>query len=458
MISNTKPRVAFVPLARSTFDTALAREMTDRARISLENAGYSLIGPAASVSSLDEATAVSKSLAGEPFDLLVLFQATFTDSTMTVHLVRESRAPVLLWALPEACTGGRLRLNSLCGINLAGHALRREGHDYEYVYAEPEDPAALTQIDRLARAGSVRRLLQEARIGRVGQHPEGFDSCRFNPDELKSRFGVEVIQIELEEVFERARRVDPKEVDRLLEELAQRLDGLNQLDPTALHGTLGSYVALKQIAGERRLHGMAVRCWPQFFTDLGCAACGAMSMLSDEGIPCSCEADVNGTVTQLILQGLSGEPAFGSDVVSVDRERNAAILWHCGLAPLCMADPVVKARGTIHSNRLLPLLMEFPLKPGRVTLSRLSESGGRFRLVVGSGEMLRAPLSFSGTSGLLCFDQPVSEVLDTIMAEGLEHHVSITYGDVSPALLALAKMIGLEVVHLSASHPLPGKG
>ncbi len=171
-------------------------------------------------------------------------------------------------------------------------------------------------------------------------------------------------------------------------------------------------------------------------------------MLSDELTPCSCEADVNGTVTQLMLQWLSGEPAFGTDVVSFDLDEDEVVVWHCGLAPLSMADPAVRPRATIHSNRKLPLLMEFPLRPGRVTIARLSEATGSYRLVVGSGEMLRAPMSFSGTSGTLRFDRPAVKVLDTLLSEGLEHHVSLTYGDHVPALLALAKMLDLPVLHL----------
>ncbi len=193
---------------------------------------------------------------------------------------------------------------------------------------------------------------------------------------------------------------------------------------------------------------MAVRCWPEFFTDLGCAACGAMSMLSDEQIPCSCEADINGTITQLILQWLSGEPAFGSDLVEMDFEEDSAVLWHCGLAPLAMADPAVPARGGIHSNRQVPLVMEFPLKPGRITLARLSQASGELRLVVGRGEMLSAPPSFSGTSGVVRFERPVREVFDVILGEGLEHHLSLTYGDHVPALLALADLLKLPVLNL----------
>jgi L-fucose isomerase-like protein len=173
-----------------------------------------------------------------------------------------------------------------------------------------------------------------------------------------------------------------------------------------------------------------------------------MSMLSNEHTPCSCEVDVNGTITQLILQWLSGEPAFGSDLVSVDKDEDLLVLWHCGLAPLSMADPAAAPAGTIHNNRKLPLLMEFPLKPGRVTVARLSEATGSFRLVVGAGEMIQAPPSFSGTSGVLRFDRPAADVLDTILSEGLEHHLSITYGDHTPALLALAKMLNIPILRL----------
>ena len=47
-----------------------------------------------------------------------------------------------MWALPEAQVGGRLRINSFCGINLAAHGLRRAGIRYDYIYAAPDDLAA----------------------------------------------------------------------------------------------------------------------------------------------------------------------------------------------------------------------------------------------------------------------------------------------------------------------------
>jgi L-fucose isomerase-like protein len=392
-------------------------------------------------------------LVDAPLDLLIVLQATFADSSMVMHLAEGVDAPVLLWAVPEARTGGRLRLNSFCGINLAAHALKRAGRAYDYVYtpadeAPPSDPAALEKVRTLALAGRARRLLRQARIGRVGEHPPGLDTCAVDQEALAHKFGIEIVQVALEDVFRATRMTDPQEVEAIYQDLSIRLDGLPELDQAALRRTLGSYLALRQLAEREQLDGLAVRCWPEFFTELGCAACGAMSMLSDELTPCSCEADVNGTVTQLILQWLAGRPAFGTDLVAVDLEEDIAVVWHCGLAPLSMADPAVPPRGTIHSNRQLPLLMEFPLKPGRITVARLSEASGEPRLVVAGGEMQQAPMSFSGTSGVLRFDRPVAQVLDTLLSEGLEHHVSLTYGDHTRALLALARMLDLPVLTL----------
>lgn len=441
--------VGMISFARSTFDTDLAETLASDLRTKLIERGFIVRGPEGFVSDLDEATRAAGELADDPPDLLLIFQATFADSTMAVAVAQMVDAPLLLWAVPEERTGGRLRLNSLCGINLAAHGLTRKGLRYDYVHAPIADVNAMERLYTLAAAGRVRRLLRRSRIGRVGEHPEGFDSCTFDREALKSRFGTDIVQIELDEVFRLVRHTSPQEIENLMKEVEGTVDGLGELDQDGVRGTLATYLVLKGMAAKQNLDGLAVRCWPQFFTELGCAACGAMSMLSDESIPCSCEADINGTITQFILQSLSGEPAFGTDLVSVDETEDIAVLWHCGLAPLSMADPAKKPRGTIHSNRQMPLLMDFSLKPGKVTLARISDDGTGYRLVVGSGEMIQAPQSFSGTSGVIRFDRPVGEILDTIMKEGLEHHLSITYGDHVEGLCALAEMLDMPVLPLS---------
>lgn len=445
-----KPRVAFIPIARTTFDIAYAKELSDTARKHLTGLPITLEGQTELVTDLNSAQSIALSLTDNPPDLLLIFQATFADSTMISALIEKTDAPLLLWAVPEEHTGGRLRLNSFCGINLAAHAMTRTGHRYETIFTPPGDPKAQEKILTLAVAGRARNALRNTRLGRVGENPEGFETCLFDSDNIQQLFGLEVEQLELaRDVFPLAQKIDTSQVSDIQSQVSQKVTGIDELDPEATRGTLSVYAALGQIAEQKEINGFAVRCWPEFFTELGCAACGAMSMLSDEMIPCSCEADVNGTITQMILQSISGEPAFGTDIVSVDDERDAIVIWHCGLAPLSMADPQ-KPRGvTVHSNRKLPLLFEFTLKPGAVTIARLTESSGEYRLVIGRGETLSGPKSFSGTSGLLRFDRPAREVLDFILAEGLEHHIAITYGDHADVLAAYAQLMGIPILNLT---------
>ena len=441
-------RIGFVPIARPTFDTALAVEATAQARQLLRGKGWQLGGPEEMVMDATAARAAAAGLKDYPPDILLLFQATFADSTMSMALAEAVDAPLLLWALPESPSGGRLRLNSLCGINLGAFALKKAGRQFRYVYASPGDPAVLVQVESLARAGRALRTLREARVGVIGQHPDGFDPCHYDAGRLSRLLGVQVVPFELPAFFDRIRSQPAERVEAELASLSQTLPNLAELDQKAVRGTLSTLEALRDLSQAEGLGGVAVRCWPEFFTEMGCAACGAMSMMSDSGVPCSCEADVNGTITQIVLQAVSGKPAFGTDLVSANLEEDKVVVWHCGLAPLSMADPAVRPRGTVHSNRKLPLLMEFPLEPGRVTIARLSEASGGYRLVVGRGEMLQAPMSFTGTSGVLRFDRPAAEVLDVILTQGLEHHLSLTYGDYVPALLAVGEMLELPVLCL----------
>lgn len=443
------PRVAFLPIARGTFDIEYAEEVSDAAKKHLSQAEVMVEGQEALITDLGSAQMIGKSMAAKPPDLLLIFQATFADSTMVMALVEQIDAPILLWAVPEEHSGGRLRLNSLCGINLAAHALTRSGYQYETIFTPPDNSQAIKKVIALAKAGRARNILRNACMGRVGDNPDGFETCLLDPEKIVDVFGLEVVQFDLDkDIFPRARQVDAIRIDKIQEQLSEKVSGLEKLDPIATRGTLSVYAALEEIAAKENIDGFAIRCWPEFFTEMGCAACGAMSMMSDEMVPCSCEADVNGTITQLILQSISGTPAFGTDMVSLDSDRDALVVWHCGLAPLSMADPQKPREVTIHSNRQLPLLFDFSLKPGPVTIARLSEASGEYRLVIGRGEVLRGPKSFSGTSGLLKFDRPAREILEVILAEGLEHHISITYGDQTEALIAFAKLLKIPVLQL----------
>ncbi len=69
-------------------------------------------------------------------------------------------------------------------------------------------------------------------------------------------------------------------------------------------------------------------------------------------------------------------------------------------------------------------------------------------MVLGYGEMLRRPMAFTGTSGVVRFNRPAEEVLCNVMASGLEHHMALAYGDHRDTLRAVANDLGLPVLEL----------
>jgi len=463
-----------VALARPTFDVAFAESMKEQAFAALEQAGIATLGPrelAFDAAAAEQAVAAIKS-APEPVDLLLVLQVTFTDATMTVALARELAAPMAIWAVPEPRLGGRLRLNALCGLNLAVHALQKAGVAERWLYAAPDSPGLAERLRGLARPASLPPsraalpetvadpaagaaaeravgALREARIGLLGEHPAGFHTCDYDAAALARLGAVEVEPLQLEGLFERARAVSAERVAECHQRTAADTGDIDAVDAEQLDRSLRVYCALEDLAAERGAEGLAVRCWPEMFTDYGCAACGPMAMMNEAGVPAACEADVHGAWTQLLLREVAGTPPWMSDLVDIDFEDDTAVLWHCGSAPMSMRAADTPARATVHTNRKMPLLYEFTLKPGRITLARLSQARGELKLMLGGAEVLAAPMAFTGTSGTVRFDAPAAEVCERIMAEGLEHHYALAYGEHRPALRAAAASLGLPVLELT---------
>lgn len=460
-------RAGVVAVGRPTFDVAEARRVTAAAFDAIAATGWDVTGipePALDADGVAEATDALGAV-----DLLVVVQATFTDSTLPVGAAATvPGVPVLLWGIPEARTGQRLKLNSLCGINLAAFALARLGRDYRWLYRFPEDAAIAEALRRAAEpvtgpdaavatpsdadreaAARLADLLSSTRIGLVGTHPTGFEPCGFEISELDAVGSPAVEGVELDLLFETGRAAADDRIRDDVASFADRLDGLEDLDPAGVEATTRIHAGLADLISGRGWAGVATRCWPECFTEFGGAACAGQARLGDDRTPGTCEADVFGTLTAIVLQEAADAPVLVADLVDVDPDDGTAAFWHCGIAPLGMAHPDDRPEAQVHPNRGLPLLNQFRLKPGVVTIARLSRSRGRMRITVGRGEVLDRPRPYWGTSGVVRPEGSAADLLDVVMAEGLEHHYGLVHGDVVGQVVALADRLGLDVVALT---------
>ena len=452
--------IGILPIARSTFDVPFAEERLAAMLAVLEGTGCELTGSRRLLLEPDDAdTAMEEVLAADP-DLIVVLQVTFTDAGFIARLAGATDSPIAIWAPPEPRLGGRLRLNALCGLNLASHALGRLDHRFSYLYAEPEGArdaldeliagrrAVAPREGRRSEAEPTSDPLAPMRIARIGTHPEGFDTCRYDPDTLVRRAGVDVDELDLDTLFDAARALPEPDLAPVRTRVEAQLPNLDDLDAGEVDRSLRLAGALAALRADRGYDGFAIRCWPETFTQYGGAVCGPVSMMGEARAPCACEADVHGAATLVLLQRLSGEAVFLVDLVDLDAADDSGVVWHCGQAPVSMADPAAQMRGTVHTNRKQALLYEFPLKPGRVTFFRLSQAFNSPKVVIAGGEMLRRPLAFTGTSGVVRFDRPAQTILKDIMDSGMEHHLALAYGDHRGKLASLAASLDLPLVEL----------
>ncbi|OCJ21226.1 L-fucose/L-arabinose isomerase family protein [Serratia sp. 14-2641] len=444
-----KAKVGVLALGRTTFDVPYAQEMLAQAWQTLSGMDIELVGEPVLQFDAESALQILPALKQANLDLLLILQVTFTDASLTTEVVRDFPVPTAMWSFPEARTGGRLRLNSFCGVNLACHALSREAINVQTLHGQPDDSRVINELQQLAQAAAIVKRFKQAKVMVIGEHPLGFDACNYNQQQLTQHFGVEVTRQPVLEFIEEVKALPDSVADAPYARRAKDFPNLAEMDQTATRKTLKVYSALREKAQREGYTGIAVRCWPDFFTDYGCAACGALALMNEDKVPCGCEADMFGVLSSLMALWASGNAAFNTDLVDIDPQDNSVVFWHCGQAPIEMADRDGPVQATIHSNRKLPLLSEFALKPGRITLCRITQGEGKLRLMLAGGEMIKAPLAFSGTAGTARLDVDADTYRQRLIAAGMEHHTSLVYGEHRPLLRKVAGLLGLDVIELT---------
>ena len=214
-----------------------------------------------------------------------------------------------------------------------------------------------------------------------------------------------------------------------MKSLKKNLKNLKTLNQNEVEKSISLFHGLQKIQKKQNFDAFAIRCWPEMFTEYGCASCAPMAMMNENKVSSACEADVLGSLSCNILNQLNNKPSLLVDIVDLDIKDKTAVFWHCGLAPISMAEKN-KAKATVHSNRRKPLLYDFALKPGIITIFRVSKSENKLKFFLTRGEILKRKRSFSGTSGVVSLGKDTNKKIKNIFLSGLEHHLAFTYGNV----------------------------
>ena len=460
--------VTLIPLARPTFDLTVAQANFDSARALLREIGADLRGPESLIMTPDDVAATKI----ESTDYYILFMASFSDASPAVELLSNVKGPVLLWSVREPGEiGERLKLNSMCGANLAAHALIGAGQSVRHLHGNPSESSvksalqlllagtfpsdhAPTHVDReLGDEESVKRALERLsgrKIGAVGEAPAGFTPCIFDGQKLKSLFGLQVEQISMDEAFSRINKVPTQAAVNAHVSAIKAQPSLADVNEEQAVKVAGVEVALDEWRDEASLDALAIRCWPEFPTDLGACVCSALGRISDRGTVTTCERDVLGAVTMLVCEALGSDENYLVDIVDLKSDDGIIRLWHCGSAATKLAADPTHATQYIHCNRKLGVAGNFPLKTGPVTLVRIDrdvdpKNPSGLRMIVSRGESIPAPNHFQGNTATVRTEPDAATLVNGIVTRGYPHHLVISWVDVRPGLRRVAKQLGIPL-------------
>ncbi|HEX6923472.1 MAG TPA: hypothetical protein VF149_06570 [Bacillales bacterium] len=437
--------IVYLPIGRKTFDLEAGEKYRKESQSLLEAECERVFAPEGILTSVEEMKGFLDSVQENEIDVIVYQSVTFADAEFVVEAIEKLAQPVIVWSVREPDVGGRLRLNSLTGGNSTCHTLKVHRRSYRFVFGNPDEEALRDRLIQYLRTEKLMGKLSRLTIGVIGEHQPGFYFSGTDEEELQQVTGVKIHNVDLEKAFQECVELPEEEWLPAIERAEEQVVGLRRKDGTVeKFAQFTAYV--DQYIKQHGINALAVRCWPEFFNELGAAACSTLSQFTEEGIVSSCESDIHGSISMYMLQELGGSAPYLGDMVHLNEENNSVTFWHCGAAAYSLANPKTGAKAGVHPNRKLGFAMDFGLKAGEVTIARLSKVSEGYRMFVMKGKALDTPQQFSGTSVEVALENDATETLYQLMDDGLEPHYALVYADVADQLVDVGKRLGIETI------------
>ncbi|MCD6593895.1 hypothetical protein J7L00_07450, partial [Candidatus Bathyarchaeota archaeon] len=146
---------------------------------------------------------------------------------------------------------------------------------------------------------------------------------------IKDAFGIRVIRMTSDELNAYYEKTDEAEAEKIADKWIR--EALKVIEPTReeIVKSARMYLALKRAMQDSDADAVTIDCLNLYYGGkLPAYPCLALFQLNNEGSTGVCEADLNSTITQLMMRYLTGRPGYVSDPV-IDTTSNQIIYVHC---------------------------------------------------------------------------------------------------------------------------------
>ena len=438
----------------------------------------------------DSARAAGEYFNRENVDLILAHSATYytSASMLPVHQIC-SRPVVLLNLQPaaqmnyaETTTGEWLAQCVGCPVPEAVSAFERAGvklHVVNGLLGMPETPAisvadeatadrpeairAWREIEEWVRAAGVKRTMQYARFGFLGNNYSGMLDLYSDFTMLQAQLGLHVELLEMCDLDRHLALVTDAELEEKRREVERffAISGDSPSDPIARKPTEEQLEWSCRVAAaqERMVRAYKLDALSYYYHGsddnhyerVQSGFIVGHSLLTAKGIPCAGEGDIKTAVAMKICDTLGVGGSF-SEIVAMDYVHQTMLIGHDGPFHISISDgkPLLRGMGVYHGKRGSGVSVEANVRSGDVTTLGLTQLGnGKLRLIVSEGVAKKLPiLSIGNTQTHIDFGMPLDEYMDAWFLAAPTHHCALSVGHNARLFEKVAALMGLDCVRV----------
>ena len=245
-----------------------------------------------------------------------------------------------LWAVPDLENEGDVKLHSLVSVSHYLGIIKKILHEKKiktkwfYNYGDTDEFKNKFLIT--LRSLVADKKIKQSKIGLVGGISPGFDNMIVDNKKIKQNIGSTIEETTIKELISLAKSFDQSLIDGEIKKIKNAASSISVSDEESFNKVTRVYFALKKMRHENNWDSMAVQCWSQFQELYDIAPCMAYGWMgSEDGIAVSCEGDVQGSISMLLLNYISNTKKSSTllDLATFDKKANAVLMWHCGVSP-----------------------------------------------------------------------------------------------------------------------------
>jgi L-fucose isomerase-like protein len=392
-----------------------------------------------------------RELSSESFDVLILCLAGWIPSHAVISITDKFKdKPMILWGLCGDMKNGRLVTAApQAGTTALRKVFEDLGYKFRYIYNVVGHPVPLDKIESFILASAASRELVQGKVGMMGFRDMKLYNTLYEGLSLKSSIGVEVDFFEMLEMLRVSEGVTMEEINVILEKIRKEWEFIKPIEEEFLRQGISYYLAVKKIAAEKGFNAISLKDVDGMKKLLDFPPAMIFMLLCDEeGLCCIPENDTMGAVTQLIIKQITGQCAAYLEFYEFFEK--SVLLGVPDFVPAEVVDGKVTVTEAAFGGIGGGLLNISTVKPGRLTLARLSNSGGTYTMHICTGEGKQISWEEAGwddpapqlPSLEVFLDIPAADFTQKISGQ----HYIIAYGDHKQALEDFCYLKDIEIV------------